>query len=239
LALPPHSSSHPEIAMKLYMHPASTTCRAVRLFAAENNIKLEEVIVDLMTGAHHKEPYAAENPNRQVPMLVDGDLKLTESSAILKYLADKYDLPAYPKDLKQRAKVNEAMDWLNTGFYRDFGYNLIYPQVFPHHKRRSDEAQAACLAWGQEGSKKWLQLLNDYWIGPNDRYLVGNQLTIADYFGVALVTIGDFIGCGLEDYPNIQRWLRNMKALDNWSGVNQVFTGFTAGSKEKPFVRLS
>jgi glutathione S-transferase len=223
--------------MKLYMHPASTTCRAVRLFCAENRIDVEEEMVDLMTGGHHKEPYSSLNPNRQVPMLEDGDLRLTESSAILKYLAEKYDLPSYPKDLKTRARINEVMDWLNTGFYRDFGYNLVYPQVFPHHKRSSEEAQAGCIAWGQQGSRKWLQLLNDYWIGPKDRYLVGNQLTIADYFGVALVTMGDIIGCDLDGYPNIRRWIGNMKELKSWNEVNQVFSGFTAGSKDKPFVR--
>ena len=91
-------------------------------------------------------------------MLEDGDFRLTESSAILKYLADKYDLPAYPKDLKKRAKVNEVMDWLNTQLYRDFGYGLIYPQLFPHHKRRSDEAHAGTIAWGQQGAKTWLQI---------------------------------------------------------------------------------
>jgi glutathione S-transferase len=96
-----------------------------------------------------------------VPMLKDGDFRLTESSAILKYLADKYDLPAYPKDSKKRAKVNEVMDWLNTQFYRDFGYGLIYPQLFPHHKRRSEEAHSGTIAWGQQGAKNWLQILNE------------------------------------------------------------------------------
>ena len=43
------------------------------------------------------------DPNWMVPMLEDGDLRLTESSVILKYLADKYYLPSYPKDLKKRA----------------------------------------------------------------------------------------------------------------------------------------
>ena len=93
---------------------------------------MDEELVDLMTGAHMQPPYAAINPNCLVPMLEDGDLKLTESSAILKYLADKIGSPAYPKDLKQRAKVNEMMDWINTNFYRDWGYNLCYPQLFPH-----------------------------------------------------------------------------------------------------------
>ena len=110
-----------------------------------------------MTGAHMQPPYSAINPNCLVPMLEDGDLKLTESSAILKYLADKIGSPAYPKDLKQRAKVNEMMDWINTNFYREWGYNLCYPQLFPHLKRRSDEAQAATLEFGKANAKRWLQ----------------------------------------------------------------------------------
>ena len=95
--------------MKLHMHPASTTSRPVRLLLAEKGIAHEEVVVDLMTGAHHQEPFVTFNPSRLVPVLEDGDLKLTESSAILKYLADKYDLPEYPKELKARARVNEVL----------------------------------------------------------------------------------------------------------------------------------
>jgi glutathione S-transferase len=224
--------------MKLYMHPFSTVCRPVRLLCAENGIAMEEETVDLMTGAQHREPYASLNPNRQVPLLVDGDLRLTEASAILKYLADKYNLPSYPTDLKKRAKINEAMDWLNTGFYRDFGYSLIYPQLFPHLKRSSDEAHATTIAWGKEGSKKWLQLLNDHWIGPTNQYLCGNQVTIADYFGACLVTIGELVGCDLDAYPNVQRWLGNMRKLKNWDRVNEVFTGVAAGNKGKEFVRI-
>jgi glutathione S-transferase len=224
--------------MKLYMHPVSTVSRPVRLFCAENGIKIDEEMIDLMTGAHHKEPYVSINPNRQVPLLEDGDLRLTESSAILKYLADKYDLPSYPKDLKKRAKVNEVMDWLNTGFYRDFGYNLVYPQIFPHHKRRSEEAHAGAIAWGQEGSKKWLQLLNDHWLGPGKQYLCGDEITIADYFGASLVSLGDLIGCELTTYPNIARWLASMKKLKHWDEVNQVFSGYAASNKGKEFVRV-
>jgi glutathione S-transferase len=225
--------------MKLYMHPVSTVSRPIRLFCAENNIVVEEVFIDLMTGAHHQEAFARLNPSRQVPLLIDGDLSLTESSAILKYLAEKFQSPAYPADIKKRAKINEVMDWLNTGFYRDFGYNLVYPQIFPHHKRRSDEAHDATLAWGREGSKKWLQILNDHYIGPNNAYLLGNDITIADYFGAGMVTIGELIGCELGQYPNVCRWLNNMKKLKYWDEVNQIFNGFAEGNKGKEFARVA
>jgi glutathione S-transferase len=221
--------------MKLYMHPVSTAVRPVRLLIAESGIKCDEEMVDILTGAHYQQPYASINPNRMVPMLED---RLTESSAILKYLADKYDLPSYPKDLKKRAKVNEMMDWLNTQFYREFGYGLVYPQLFPHHKRRSDEAHAGSIEWGQQGAKKWLQVLNDHWIGPNSQYLCGNEITIADYFGAGVVSIGEWIGCDLAAYPNVKRWLDNMKKLKSWAQVNEVFNGFVAANKGKAFARV-
>src|SRR5471032_1197113 len=211
------------MTMKLYMHPISTACRPVFLFAADNKIAMDHEPVDLMTGAHVQQPYASINPNSLVPMLEDGDFRLTESSAILKYLADKIGSPAYPKDLKQRAKVNEVMDWLNTNFYRDWGYNLCYPQLFPHLKRRSDEAQAATIEMGQQNAKRWLKLLNDHWIGPNKAYLCGNEVTIADYFGAGLVTLGEVIRVDFSAYPNVKRWLDNMKKLPNWGKVNEAF----------------
>jgi glutathione S-transferase len=224
--------------MKLYMHPVSTVARPVRQLIAEHGIPCEEEVVDLMTGAHHQEPYVSKNPNRLVPMLEDGDLRLTEASAILKYLGDKYDLPEYPKDLKLRAKVNEAMDWLNTQFYRDFGYGLVYPQLFPHHRRRSDEAQAGCVEWGLAGARRWFQTMNDHWIGPDRSYLVGDRITIADYFGAALVSMGELIGCDFADYPNVRRWLGKVKELESWNKVNDVFHGFVAANKGREFARV-
>ena len=140
--------------MKVYYHPASTTSRPIMLFAAEEGADIEFKVVDLFTGEHCKDEYAAINPNRLVPLLEDGDFRLTESSAILKYLAEKLQSPTYPTDLKARARVNERMDWINTQVCRDFAYGFVYPQILPMHKRRSDEAQAATLAWGKERAKE-------------------------------------------------------------------------------------
>jgi glutathione S-transferase len=221
--------------MKLYMHPVSMTSRPVRLFLAENGIPVEEQVVDLMTGEHYQEPYTAINPNRLVPVLEDGDFRLTESSAILKYLADKFDLPSYPKELKQRAKVNEIMDWFNTNFYRDYGYGWIYPQLFPHQRRPDEAVQKATIAWGKERSKGWLQILNDHWLGPNKPYLCGDRITIADYFGVCLLTLGEVIRLDFSAYPNIQRWLNNMKRLPSWPKVNEALYGFANAVKDQKF----
>lgn len=222
--------------MKLHMHPASITSRPVRLFMAEKGIEAEEVLVDLMTGAHHQEPFVSFNPSRLVPVLEDGDLKLTESSAILKYLADKFDLPEYPKDLKARARVNEVMDWVNTNFYRDWGYNLCYPQLFPHHQRPTAEGQDVTVRWGSDKSKFWLQVLNDYWLGDGRTWLTGDQITIADYFAASVVALGDMIRYDFSAYPNVSDWLSRMKALPNWKTVSEALDGFAGSLADKDFV---
>ncbi len=221
--------------MKLYMHPVSMTSRPVRLFIAESGIDVEEQVVDILSGEHTKEPYASLNPNRLVPLLVDGDLRLSESSAILKYLADKIDSPAYPKDLKKRAKVNEMMDWFNTNFYREYGYGFIYPQVFPSHRRQSEEVQKVTIAWGKERAKNWLRILNDHWIGPKNAYLCGDEITIADYLGVCFLTLGEIIRCDFSHYPNVARWLANMKKLPSWPKINDAMYGFAASVKDQTF----
>jgi glutathione S-transferase len=219
--------------MKLYCHPASTTSRPIMLFVAENQIPVDIRIVDLFTGEHCKPAFEALNPNRLVPVLEDGDFRLTEHAAILKYLAAKIDSPAYPKGLQARARVDERMDWVNTQLCRDLAYGTIYPQIFPAHKRPSDEVQRATLAWGCERAQGWLKIMNDHLLGAQSAYLCGDAMTIADYQAASFVALAELVGSDLSVYPNVQRWLARMKALPNWKKVNEVIDGFGASLDRK------
>ena len=91
--------------MKLYAHPASTTSRPIMMFCAEQGIEVENVTIDLFSGAHKEAPYLAVNPNGMIPAIDDEGFILSESSAILKYLADKIESPTYPKEARARARV--------------------------------------------------------------------------------------------------------------------------------------
>jgi len=224
--------------MKIYYHPVSTTSRPLMLFAQENGLDIDFQVVDLMKGEHYQPPFVTMNPNRLVPVLVDGDFTLTESSAILKYLADKIDSPAYPKDLKKRAKVNEVLDWTNTQLCRDLAYGLVYPQIFPTHKRPSDEQQKGTLAWAKERAQYWMKVLDEHIIGPKKSYLAGDELTIADYYGAAFVGLAEAIRCDFKAYPNVTRWLDGMKKMKSWNKVHEVFYGFAGSMKEQPFEAL-
>jgi len=221
--------------MKLYYHPASTTCRMVMMLAAEEAIDLDFELVDILAGEHLKPEYAAINPNRLVPLLDDDGFRLTESSAILRYLADKTGSSAYPRDLRKRARVDEMMDWFNNNLYKDLGYGLIYPQLFPHHKRQSEEAHAGAVAWGRDRTRHWLGILDKDLIGSGRPYVCGDSITLADYVGAEMITLGELVRCRYDAYPNIERWIGNMKALKSWPKVHEVFYGFAASVTDMPF----
>ena len=209
--------------MKLFYHPVSTVSRPVLLLISEAGIDVELQVVDLFSGAHLQPPFAAVNPSKQVPVLDDDGFVLTESSAILKYLAEKTGSPAYPSGLQERARVNEKMDWLLTSLSRELCYGFIYPQLFPSHKRPDEPAQAACLAWGGERARRWLGILNEHLIGPHSDFLGGPRPNLADYQGIAMVTLGEAVHVDYSRWRNISRWVAAMKALPAWQAVNEPF----------------
>jgi len=208
------------------------------MFAAEEGIALDYQVVDLMTGEHLKPEYKALNPNCLVPMLDDDGFRLTESAAIIRYLAGKYGSTAYPVELKERARVDEAMEWFYSNYYKDHGYGMVYPQVFPHHKRPTEEIQAGTLAWGKQKAQHWLSILDKDLIGPRRKFLCGENVTLADYVGAEMVTLGELVHCQYQDYSNVCRWISNMKALKHWANVHEVADGFTASLKDKQFVSI-
>ena len=98
--------------MKLYYHPVSTVSRPVLLLLDEARIDVELEVVDLFKGAHLQAPYAAINPSRQVPVLDDDGVVVSDSNAILVYLAKKAARTDWlPEDAQGAAAVQR---WLSV-----------------------------------------------------------------------------------------------------------------------------
>lgn len=224
--------------MKLYTYPASPVCRPIAMFIADNGMDVEQQIVDLMTQEQYQPGYAAINPNNAVPVLEDGTFRLTECSAILKYLADSIDSPAYPKPLKERARVNAAMDWVNTALYRNFGYGLCYPQVLAFAKLPDENAQSLVLANGQAGARRYLSVMNDHMLGAENAWLAGKDMTIADYFASGILSLGELTGVDFSAWPNVKAWYARMTSLPNWQSANAGLYAWAAAIKGPEYVRV-
>jgi len=76
-------------------------------------------------------------------------------------------------------------------------------------------------------------------LGSRNKFLCGDTLTIADYMGAVILAGGECIGEQYRAYPNIARWLGQMKSLRNWQSVNAMFYQFMVDpNKGKSFVGL-
>lgn len=224
--------------MKLYQHPVSTTCRPVMMFIADEGLDVEQQVVDILAGEQYGEAFASINPSCIVPMLEDGDFRLIESSAILKYLAEKSGSAAYPRDLRERARVNETMDWFNTNLYRSFGYGLVYPQILDTYKLPDEAANRLQIAAGKAQAARFLSVLNDHILSHDEPWLCGGATTLADYLGSGILSVGEVIGCTFSAYPNVVAWYDRVRALPNWHSANAAVYAWAEHAKGPEYVTV-
>ncbi|MDO3380912.1 glutathione S-transferase family protein [Gilvimarinus algae] len=97
---------------KLYSYPFSQYSRRAVSLMEQVGIEYENHLINLKEKEQMSEKYIAINPNHQVPTLLDGDIKIHESNAILRYLCVKHELfDWYPRDYAALAKVEQWLDW--------------------------------------------------------------------------------------------------------------------------------
>ncbi len=130
--------------MKLYVDPITVNCRKVLAGFNLMGTQYEPVQLGYFAGDMKKPEYLAINPNGSLPALVDGDLKLWESNAILQYAADKggrSDL--YPTDLKVRADINRWLLWEANQWFPACYVYLVENLVKPVLQQPTDAAALA------------------------------------------------------------------------------------------------
>jgi len=197
--------------MKLYDLELSGNCYKVRLFAALAQIPLDIEAVDFLGGAHKRPPLTELNPWGEIPILVDGEVVLRDSQAILVYLAAKYAGEAWlPRDAAGMAQV---MQWLSTAA------NEV--QNGPASARLVDKfGYALDKADTLKRSARILPLLEAHL--AKQQWLALARPTIADCAVFPYVALAPEGGVALADYPNIRQWLERVKALPHFLAMPGV-----------------
>jgi len=115
--------------LKILGRANSSNVMKVTWAAAEVGVSFERVDIGGEFGGNDTLDYLTMNPNGRVPTVIDGDLVLWESNAIVRYLAAKHDDGGlWPADLGQRADADRWMDWQQTTIantFRDVFWGLI------------------------------------------------------------------------------------------------------------------
>ncbi|HEY0651190.1 glutathione S-transferase family protein [Phenylobacterium sp.] len=212
--------------MKLYCDPISTTSRPVLMFIADHGLDVEVVKVDLMAGGHRDPEYLALNPNGIVPFLVDGDFRLGESAAILKYLALRSGSAAYPADLPAQLKADEALSWFATQFHEYFCVMVCYPNMGVPHGM-SPAQLGDLMAYGHEHAPRWLKVLDEHMLAGR-AYVCGDQISLADYLGLSFVLLGGLANYDFSSYPNITAWIARMQARPSYAPTYAAFDTMVA-----------
>ena len=168
--------------------------------------------VDLRAGAHKQPEYLAINRFGQVPALVDGDLKLCQSGAILLYLADKSGKMG-GKTAEDKARVRE---WLFWEFDR-LASNIYRPRAIKRGFMKADD-NVHQMYVNQAGDA--LKVL-DGALAKSD-FLVGSEATIADVAVYGDVAYAEEGAIDLSPYPNVKSWMARVEKLPGFKKYEDV-----------------
>ncbi|TGS13885.1 glutathione S-transferase family protein [Mesorhizobium sp. M2E.F.Ca.ET.209.01.1.1] len=196
--------------MKLYDYVLSPSCYKVRLMAALTGVALDIRPVDFHPGAEHRSPeLLALNPAGSIPILEDGDLVLTESSAMLVYLAAQ----AAPQWLGNDAAGQAAsvQQWLS--FSHRLTASLGAARLHEMLLRPGD-----IDALRRQGTAALRELeagLVEQRI-RGQRFLASDRPTVADIACFPYVALAPDGGVSLDPYPAIRLWSRAIRAIDGF-----------------------
>jgi glutathione S-transferase len=205
-------------AIKLYRHPLSGHSHRVEVLLSLLGLDSELIDVDLAKGAHKQPAFLKKNSFGQVPVIEDGDITLSDSNAILVYLASKYDndrswLPTEPV---QAAQVQRFLS-VAAG---KIAFGPAAARLVNVFGAGLDHQNAKDIAHGILG-----QLDQHLEHSP---WLVGYKPTIADvanYTYIAHAPEGDV---SLEDYPHVRRWLSRFEALNGFIPMQATAVGLAS-----------
>ncbi|MFY0680394.1 MAG: glutathione S-transferase [Thalassovita sp.] len=203
-------------AVRIHSFPLSGHSHRVVLFANLAGINHDVINVDLANGAHKSAEFLALNPRGKVPVIQDGDTVVSDSNAILVYLARKYAPDFLPSDPAQEAEVQKFLS-LAAGelAYGPAGARLI--NVF-NAPLPADFCQSVAA--------QFLEALNTHLEGRN--FLVGEGPTIADVALYSYTAHAPEGGVSLEPYANVRRFLTTIEGLKGFVPMPTTKVGLLA-----------
>ncbi|KVQ79426.1 glutathione S-transferase [Burkholderia ubonensis] len=193
--------------MKLYGFAGTRSQRALWGLKALD-ADFEFISVNLLEGEHKRPEFLRLNPAGKVPVLVDGELVIPESAAIVLYLADKYPQKALlPVDLAARAQayrwVMFAVTELEQPLWRITRHTMLYPP---------DKRLPADIALAREDFVNMAAILDRHLDGR--AFIVGDTLTVADCVTAYLIDWANELKL-IDSFPQLRAYLERLYARPN------------------------
>ncbi|MFK8048463.1 MAG: glutathione S-transferase [Halioglobus sp.] len=202
----------------LYRHALSGHSHRVEAFLSILGLEVNIVDVDLANGAHKQPEYLEKNRFGQVPVIEDAGNTLSDSNAILIYLASKYDKTRswLPEELALAAEVHRFLS-VAAG---KVAFGPAAARLVNVFGATLDHDNAIATAH---------QVLTDLDTHLEDKkWLVSDQPTIADIANYAYIAHAPEGDVSLDDYPNIRSWLARIEQVPGFVPMQTTAVGLAA-----------
>jgi len=195
--------------MKLYHFP-SPNPQKVRFALLELGLDCEIVPVDLTKGEHRNREFLALNPYGRVPVLIDGDLTLWESHAILAYLGEKAG-KMWPTSAAGRA---DALRWLFflSGHVTPPAAELARNRIAVKFIGGKPDEDA--IARGEKALPDVIRIVEGKL--AKSKWLLGNDFTLVDCAYAPILNITEKASFSFAEFPNVRAYMKAIRSRSAW-----------------------
>ena len=208
------------MTVKLYCFGESGNSYKAALAMELAGIDWEPVFVDFFNGEARSDAYKDINPMGEAPVLVDGDMKLSQSGAIQDWIVEQTG-KFWSDDPAERREILRWQFWDNHKGSSQFGVTRFLMNFLPEKHRNAD-----VIAFMQGRCKAALGVLEAE-LATRD-WLVGDRLTMADISCCAYLYYPEPFGFERADYPAISAWLDRISETPGWKHPYDLMPGSPA-----------
>jgi glutathione S-transferase len=210
--------------IKLYDFLPCPFGQKVRIVLAEKGLTYDLVQVDLSKGEHRRQEFFRLNPFGRVPVLIDEDTTVYDSTIINEYLDDEYpDPPILPPigASALRARARRLEDFADTSFTPQVGH-LMAELGKPDAERNADRLQKA-----NQAVERVLDYLNQELAGQQ---FLAEEFSIADIGFIPRLLVLPNLGIEAgTNRANVDGWIKRLLERPSLRNLQGVTTDFLAG----------
>lgn len=195
--------------MKIYWIKAQAPRRVLALV---KHLDLDVELIEMTGGAMKRPEYVALNPNMKAPTLVDGDVVLWESSAIMAYLCNKTGSDMWPVRAEEQIEVLRWLSWNDSHWAPAVG-----PFYFEHVVKPTfgiGQPNSDALVGKDSDLKRYANVLDGHLDGR--AYVACDRLTIADFQLASMATYWKSAQMPLAKFSSIMGWIDGLMRIPAW-----------------------
>lgn len=209
------------MTIKLHCFGESGNAYKAALALELSGLAWEPVKVDFFGGQTRSAEYRAEvNPMGEAPVMVDGDLKLTQSGVIQDYISEKSGRFG-GQNAEERREILRWVLWDNHKLSSQAGMTRFLMNFLPEDKQPKE-----VIGFMQGRLSAAYAVLNDHLEGRD--WMVGDSITNADLSCCGYLFYPEPFGFVRADWPHIDAWLTRLSETPGWKAPYDLMPGSPA-----------